>query len=118
MSKDTEMESRWEHFLFSTSNQKANHYFVNGNFLQEHCAFRSLNGRKRWGHVTWLAVRMKKRSEDYISDAQYKPKSYISEPINSCSLQHRYCHFGFINSLMHRTFHLKAHTPKGIHHLD
>lgn len=49
VSKDTEMESRWEYFLFSTSNQKANHYFVNDGFLREHCALRQSNGRNRWG---------------------------------------------------------------------
>lgn len=57
-------------------------------------------------------------SKDCIADAQYKLKYYISEDINNYSLQHRYHHFGFINSVLNFSFHLKVHTSRGIHHLD
>lgn len=76
VSKEMESESRWEYFLFSTSSQEANHYFVNDDSLKgKNCAFRILNGRKRLAHVICFSVRMRKSSQDCLSDAQYKPKS-------------------------------------------
>lgn len=72
VSEEMEIESRWEYFLFPTSSQKANHYFVNDDSRKENCAFRILNGRKRQGRVTRFSARMKTTSTDCLSDAQTK----------------------------------------------